>query len=86
MNGILINIKTLYLAIMLIIIWEGLKSFNFIKKELIIWIILIMSILINVIFNGIKLNVVLNGIIAASLATLIHNLIFKTMKILNQRK
>ena len=64
-----IKIQTIYLSIILLVMGEGLKNLEFIRKNMVIWLLLIISVIVNFIFYGININTFLESIIATSLAT-----------------
>lgn len=72
--------QTIYLAIILIVMGEGLKSLPFIKKWMIIWILMIISVLINFIFYGIKFDTLFEALIATSIATFGYDAYIQTKK------
>lgn len=82
MFNIILSDKTFYLAIVLLIIGEGLKGLEFIKKNMIIWILMIISICINFIFRGIGVNALFEAIISVSLSTFLYDIIKNIKKIL----
>ena len=82
MFNIILSDKTFYLAIVLLIIGEGLKGLEFIKKNMIIWILMIISICINFIFRGIGVNALFEAIILVSLSTFLYDIIKNIKKIL----
>ena len=43
---------------------EGLKNLEFIRKNMVIWLLLIISVIVNFIFYGININTFLESIIA----------------------
>lgn len=89
MKEFLLNIsiteQTIYLAIVLLVIGEGLKGLDFIKKKTIIWLLLLISVIINFIFYGISIYTFIESIIATSLATFIYDLIKVTKKSSNEK-
>mgnify|MGYP001037572650 FL=1 len=54
---------------------EGLKNLEFIRKNMVIWLLLIISVIVNFIFYGININTFLESIIATSLATFLYDCI-----------
>ena len=82
MFNIILSDKTFYLAIVLLIIGEGLKGLEFIKKNMIIWILMIISICINFIFREIGVNALFEAIISVSLSTFLYDIIKNIKKIL----
>lgn len=83
MNDFLVlSVQTFYLAIVLLVLGEGLKGLSFIKKEKIIFLLLVIGICINFIFYGINYRTLLEGTIAASLAVFIYDFIKQAKKLL----
>ena len=82
MDIFLINLsiteQTLYLAVILLVIMEGLKSLSFVSKWMVVWFNLIISILINFIFYGISMSTFLEAFIASSIATYVYDIIKQT--------
>lgn len=76
------NEQIIYLAIVLIVLGEGLKGLSFIKKELIIFLLLIMSMCINFIFYKISAQTLFESIIATSLSVFIYDIIKQVKKLL----
>jgi ATP/ADP translocase len=72
--------QTLYLAIMLVVIGQGLKTLPFIKKWMIIWTLTIISILINFIFYGISFSTLFEAIIATSISVFGYDAYIETKK------
>ena len=62
----MIKIQTIYLSIILLVMGEGLKNLEFIRKNMVIWLLLIISVIVNFIFYGININTFLESIIATS--------------------
>lgn len=81
-----ITAQTFYLAIMLIIIGEGLKTLPFIKKWMVIWILTLLSVLINFIFYGIRFNTLFEALIATSIATFGYDAFVQVKKGIKARK
>lgn len=84
MKEFLLNIniteQTIYLGIILLVIAEGLKGLTFINRWMIIWILVLISIIINFIFYGISFYTLIESIFATSLATFMYELIKQTKK------
>lgn len=73
------TIKLIYLSIIMLIIGEALKKFEFINKKLIILYLFIISLLLNFIFHGISLQTLFESIVAVSLSVLYYD-IFKIIR------
>ena len=71
----IITIQIFYLSVILLIIGQALKSFEFINKKLIILYLFIIAFSLNVIFHGISLQSLFEGIVAVSLAVLYYDVI-----------
>ena len=54
-----IKIQTIYLSIILLVMGEGLKNLEFIRKNMVIWLLLIISVIVNFIFYVIKIKTLL---------------------------
>jgi hypothetical protein len=84
MEEIFLNInispQVIYLSIMLIILGIGLKNLPFIQKWMIQWILLIISILINFIFNGIRFDTLFEAVISTSIAVFGYDAFVQTKK------
>ena len=65
---------------------EGLKSLEFIRKNMVIWLLLIISVIVNFIFYGININTFLESIIATSLATFLYDCIKNIRNSIKNRK
>ena len=74
-DNMIINIQVFYLAIILVIIGEALKTFEFINTKFILLYLFIISILLNLIFHGIKIETLLESIISLSLSTIVYDII-----------
>jgi len=83
--GLNLSDRVIYLSIMLIVIGEGLKGLEFVKKYMVIWILLLFSVLINFVFNGITFNTLFEAFTATAFATFAYNLI-KSVKKRNELK
>ena len=57
----MIKIQTIYLSIILLVMGEGLKNLEFIRKNMVIWLLLIISVIVNFIFYGININTFLES-------------------------
>lgn len=69
-----VTMQIFYLSIILIIIGEALKTFEFINNKFIILYLLIISLLLNFIFHGMTLQTLFESIISVSLSVLLYNL------------
>ena len=65
---------------------EGLKNLEFIRKNMVIWLLLIISVIVNFIFYGININTFLESIIATSLATFLYDCIKNIRNSIKNRK
>ena len=81
-----IKIQTIYLSIILLVMGEGLKNLEFIRKNMVIWLLLIISVIVNFIFYGININTFLESIIATSLATFLYDCIKNIRNSIKNRK
>lgn len=78
--NISLNEQTLYLAVILLVLGEGLKGLSFVKKQYVIWILLAISIIINFIFHGVTFYTLFESVIATSLSVFAYDLIKESMK------
>lgn len=78
--------QTIYLSIILLVMGEGLKNLEFIRKNMVIWLLLIISVIVNFIFYGININTFLESIIATSLATFLYDCIKNIRNSIKNRK
>lgn len=69
-----ISIQIFYLAVVLVIIGEALKTFEFINKKYILLYLFIIALLLNSIFYGITSSFI-KSLISVSLSTLIYDII-----------
>ncbi|MDD2469411.1 MAG: phage holin family protein [Bacilli bacterium] len=69
-----ITSQIIYLSLILLVIGNGLKDIPFIKKWMIIWILLIISITVEFVFVNVSFNSLFEAVIAASLSTMIYQL------------
>ena len=69
-----VTIQIFYLSIILIILGESLKTFEFINNKFIILYLFIISFLLNFIFHGITLQTLFESIISVSLSVLLYDL------------
>ena len=69
------TMQIFYLSVILLIIGEALKTFNYFKKKFIILYLFIISILLNFIFHGITLQTLLESIVAVALSVLYYDII-----------
>ena len=65
---------------------EGLKNLEFIRKNMVTWLLLIISVIVNFIFYGININTFLESIIATSLATFLYDCIKNIRNSIKNRK
>jgi len=70
-----VTMQIFYLAVILLIIGEALKTFEFINKKLILFYLFIISLGLNFIFHGISIQTLLESLIALSLSTLIYDIV-----------
>ena len=82
----MIKIQTIYLSIILLVMGEGLKNLEFIRKNMVIWLLLIISVIVNFIFYGMNINTFLESIIATSLATCLYDCIKNIRNSIKNRK
>lgn len=78
--------QTIYLSIILLVMGEGLKNLEFVRKNMVIWLLLIISVIVNFIFYGININTFLESIIATSLATFLYDCIKNIRNSIKNRK
>ncbi|MBQ6282737.1 MAG: hypothetical protein IJK66_04330 [Bacilli bacterium] len=69
------TMQLIYLSIIMLIIGEALKKFDFINKKLIILYLFVISLLLNFIFHGISVQTLFESIIAVSLSVLYYDVI-----------
>lgn len=69
------TIQTFYLSVILLIIGQALKSFEFINNKLIILYLFIIALLLNAIFHSISLQTLFEGVVAVSLSVLYYDVI-----------
>ena len=74
-----VTMELFYLTIMLLVISYGIKNLEFIDNRFILLYLLIISVLVNFIFNGISTCTLFESIVAVSLAVLIRE-IYKMIK------
>lgn len=86
MDTLCLSMQTLYLAIILLVIGQGLKGLEFVKKEMIIWLLAIISISINFIFYGISITTLIEALIATSISVFLYDLIKQTKILIENRK
>ena len=88
MNEVLMNIditqRTIYLAIILVIMGEGLKNISFIRKWMVLWLLFIVSVLINFLFYGISFSTFFGALIAISFAVFVYDAYMQTKKGINE--
>lgn len=77
---ITITSQIIYLSLILIVIGNGLKEIPFIKKWMIIWILMTISILVEFVFFGIKFQSLFEAIISTSLSTMTYQAYKQTKK------
>jgi hypothetical protein len=78
--GVNVTPQTIYLAIMLIVIGQGVKGLPFIKKWMVIWVLTIISVFINFIFYGISFSTLFEAIIAAAISVFGYDAYMETKK------
>ena len=74
-----VTMELFYLTIMLLVISYGIKNLEFIDNRFILFYLLIISALINFIFNGISFCTFFESIVSVSLVLLIRE-IYKMIK------
>lgn len=77
---ITVTSQTIYLSLILIVIGNGLKEIPFIKKWMIIWILMTISILVEFVFFGINFQSLFEAIISTSLSTMTYQAYKQTKK------
>ena len=74
-----VTMELFYLTIMLLVISYGIKNLEFIDNRFILLYLLIISVLVNYIFNGISICTLFESIVSVSFAVLIQE-IYKIIK------
>lgn len=69
------TIQIFYLSMVLLIIGEALKTFDFVNKKFIILYLFTIALLLNFIFHGISIQTLVESIIAVSLSVLYYDII-----------
>lgn len=69
-----ITSQIIYLSLILLVIGNGLKDIPFIKKWMIIWILLIISITVQFVFVDISFHSLFEAVVAAALSTTFYQL------------
>lgn len=77
---ITITSQIIYLSLILIVIGNGLKEIPFIRKWMIIWILMTISILVEFVFFGINFQSLFEAIISTSLSTMTYQAYKQTKK------
>jgi hypothetical protein len=72
--------QIIYLSLILLVIGNALKDVPFIRKWMIIWILMAISILVEFVFIGITFQSLFEAIIASSLSTMIYQVYKQTKK------
>ena len=72
--------QIIYLSLILLVIGNGLKDVPFIKKWMIIWILITISILVEFVFVGISFQSLFEAVISSSLSTMIYQAYKQTRK------
>lgn len=78
--GIDITPHMIYLALILMVIGRGLKESTFIAKWSIIWILMVISLIINFTFKGFSFENLFEAVLAVSLSTVIYQTYKQTNK------
>ena len=76
-----VTTELFYLTIMLLVISYGIKNLEFIDNRFILLYLLIISVLVNFIFNGISTCTLFESIVSVSLVVLIQEIYKKIKKI-----
>ena len=71
----MITMQLFYLSVIMLIIGQALKSFEFINRKYIVLYLFVISILLNFIFYGISIQTLVEGTIAVSLSVLYYDII-----------
>ena len=74
-----VTMELFYLTIMLLVISYGIKNIEFIDNRFILFYLLLISVLVNFIFNGISTCTLFESIVSVSLVVLIRE-IYKMIK------
>lgn len=74
-----VTMELFYLTIMLLVISYGIKNLEFIDNRFILFYLLIISALVNFIFNGISFCTLFESVVSVSLVLLIRE-IYKIIK------
>lgn len=71
--------QLVYLSLILLVIGNALKEVPFVRKWMIIWVLMTISILVEFVFMGVSFQTLFEAIIAASLSTMIYQ-VYKQSK------
>lgn len=74
-----VTMELFYLTIMLLVISYGINNLEFIDNRFILLYLLLISVLVNFIFNGISICTLFESVVSVSLAVLIRE-IYKMIK------
>lgn len=72
--------QIIYLTLILIVIGNAIKEVPFIKKWMIIWILMTISIIVDFVFMGISFMSLFEAVISVSLSTMAYQLYKQTKK------
>ena len=72
--------QIIYLSLILLVIGNGLKDVPFIKKWMVIWILIVISIMVEFVFIGISFQSLFEAIISSSLSTMVYQAYKQTRK------
>jgi hypothetical protein len=72
--------QIIYLSLILLVIGNGLKDIPFIKKWMIIWVLITISILVEFTFIGISFKSLFEAVMSASLSTMIYQVYKQTKR------
>jgi hypothetical protein len=78
--GIEITPQIIYLSLILTVIGRALKDVPFIGKWSIIWILMAISLIVNLVFSGINFKAFFEAFIATAIATTIYQIYHQTRK------
>ena len=71
----MITMQLFYLSVIMLIIGQALKSFEFINRKYIVLYLFVISILLNFIFHGISIQTLVESIISVALSVLYYDVI-----------
>lgn len=72
--------QIIYLSLILLVIGSALKDVPFIRSWMIIWILIIISIIVQFVFVGINFQSLFEAIISSSVATMVYQAYKQTKK------